>query len=188
MIPLLCGTLVSGKEGKAMAHQLPAEELIAHLGLIKHPEGGWFRESYRSEETIQRGALPDRFAGDRPAGTAIYFLLQSGDVSALHRIKSDEIWHFYSGEPLVVHVITPLGDYYPLNLGSNIPAGQSFQCTVPAGCWFGAEVAGTGFSFVGCTVAPGFDFADFEMGNRGDLLKEFPQHKEIVQRLTRSST
>lgn len=164
-----------------------AEELIEQLELVKHPEGGWYRETYRSDEVIQKTALPCRFANDRTVSTAIYFLLQSGDISALHRIKSDEIWHFYSGESLIVHVITPQGEYYPLNLGSNITAGETFQCVVPAGCWFGAEVSGFGYSFVGCTVAPGFDFADFEMGNRDDLLKEFPNHKEIVQRLTRST-
>jgi hypothetical protein len=164
-----------------------AKELIEQLELVKHPEGGWYRETYRSDEVIQKTALPGRFANDRPVSTAIYFLLQSGDKSALHRIKSDEIWHFYSGDSLIVHVITPQGEYYPLNLGSNITAGETFQCVVPAGCWFGAEVSGVGYSFVGCTVAPGFDFDDFEMGNRDDLLKEFPNHKEIVQRLTRST-
>lgn len=164
-----------------------ANELINLLKLVKHPEGGWYCETYRSEDVIQAAALPDRFSGDRPVCTAIYFLLQSGDISALHRIKSDEMWHFYSGEPLIVHVLTPQGGYYQLSLGSNIIAGESFQCVVPADCWFGAEVSGVGYSLVGCTVAPGFDFADFEMGDRDDLLKEFPNHKEIVQRFTKNS-
>ena len=163
-----------------------AEEMIAQLDLARHPEGGWFRETYRSEEAVKGTALPARFTGDRSVCTAIYFLLQSGDISALHRIKSDELWHFYAGEGLTVHVITPRGEYYPLKLGSNSPAGETFQCVVPSGCWFGAEVSGEGYSLAGCTVAPGFDFTDFEMGNRDVLLKQFPGQTKIIQRLTRS--
>lgn len=160
------------------------EELIKQLELEKHPEGGWYRETYRSAEVVQGNGLPARFAGDRSFCTAIYFLLQSGEFSALHRIKSDEMWHFYAGEPLTMHVITPSGDYYPLKLGSSISDGEVFQAVVPAGCWFGAEVSGDGYSLVGCTVAPGFDFADFEMGAREQLLKEFPEQAEIVRHLT----
>jgi uncharacterized protein len=164
------------------------EELIARLELTRHPEGGWYRESYRSSEIIQAAALPDRFTGDRSVCTAIYFLLESGDMSALHRIKSDEIWHFYAGEALTVHVIMPQGEYYPLIIGSNIAAGETFQCVVTAGCWFGAEVSrDDGYSLVGCTVAPGFDFADFEMGKREELLKQFPAQADIIRRLTKST-
>ena len=162
-----------------------AEELINRLELVKHPEGGWYRETYRSGESIQVTALADRFTGDRSVCTAIYFLLQSGDISALHRIKSDEIWHFYLGVPLTVHVITPGGRYYPLLLGPDMSAGETFQCIVPAGCWFGAEVCQEGYSLVGCTVAPGFDFADFEMGSREKLLKQFPDQYVIIQLLTK---
>lgn len=161
-----------------------AEELIKHLELKKHPEGGWYRETYRSTEVVRGSDLPARFAGDRSFCTAIYFLLQSGEISALHRIKSDEMWHFYAGEPLTVHVITSPGDYYPLKLGSNMSDGEVFHGVVPAGCWFGAEVSGDGYSLVGCTVAPGFDFADFEMGSKEQLLKEFPEQAEIIRRLT----
>ena len=174
-----------------MASQQPVkeniavEELVARLELARHPEGGWYRESYRSGEIIQAAALPDRFTGDRSVCTAIYFLLESGDMSALHRIKSDEVWHFYAGESLTVHVITPQGAYYPLNIGSNIAAGETFQCVVTAGCWFGAEVSQDGYSLVGCTVAPGFDFADFEMGKREELLKQFPAQTDIIRRLTK---
>ncbi len=164
-----------------------AEELIKRLELVKHPEGGWYRETYRSEESIQVAALSDRFTGDRSVCTAIYFLLQSGEISALHRIKSDEIWHFYSGVPLTVHVITPEGTCYPLLLGPDALAGEAFQRVVPAGCWFGAVVHQEGYSLVGCTVAPGFDFADFEMGCRERLLKQFPEQSEVVQLLTKST-
>lgn len=171
-----------------MVNQLAsAEELIERLQLVKHPEGGWYRETYRSEDVISAAALSDRFSGDRSVCTAIYFLLQSGEISALHRIKSDELWHFYAGNSLTVHVITPQGEYYPLHLGSNLSCGETFQCVVPAGSWFGAELSGEGYSLVGCTVAPGFDYADFEMGSEVDLIGQFPEHTEIIQRLTKST-
>jgi predicted cupin superfamily sugar epimerase len=166
---------------------LTAADLIRQLALTKHPEGGWYRETYRSDETIKADALPDRFTGKRSFSTAIYFLLQSGDISALHRIKSDEIWHYHSGVPLTVHVITPQGRYLPSFLGSDIASGDSFQCVVPAGSWFGAEVSGEGYSIVGCTVSPGFDFSDFEMGNRETLMQQFPEQAEIILRLTKSA-
>jgi predicted cupin superfamily sugar epimerase len=171
--------------GKIMDKQT-AEKLIEQLELIRHPEGGWYRETYRSEDVIQDKAVSVRFSGKRSVCTAIYFLLQAGDVSALHRIKSDEIWHFYAGASLTVHVITPHGEYSPLYLGGTISPKGSFQCVVPAGCWFGAEIAGgESYSLVGCTVAPGFDFADFEMGKRDELLREFPNHQDIILRLTK---
>lgn len=162
-----------------------AEELIERLGLLRHPEGGWYRETYRSGEIIQGSALPERFGGTRACSTAIYFLLQAGDISALHRIKSDEMWHFYAGEPLTVHVVTPQGEHRALQVGPDLAAGEAFQVVVPAGCWFGAEVSWAGdFSLVGCTVAPGFDFADFEMADREHLLRQFPAHGELIRRLT----
>ena len=163
----------------------PAAELITRLNLARHPEGGWYRETYRATGVIPGDLLPERCAGARSFCSAIYFLLERGDISALHRIRSDELWHFYAGASLTVHVITPRGEYHPLRLGADIAAGESFQAVVPAGCWFGAEVpAGGAFSLVGCTVAPGFDFADFEMGNRDLLLRQFPAHAGIIRRLT----
>jgi uncharacterized protein len=168
--------------------ELTAIELAMRLDLTRHPEGGWYRESYRSAEAIPAGALPDR-SGARSYCTAIYFLLERGDFSALHRIKSDELWHFYGGAPLTIQVIAPSGAHLEMNLGPDLAAGESFQAMVPAGCWFGAELSGTGdFSLVGCTVAPGFDFADFEMGDRDQLLGEFPQHADMVRRMTRSGS
>jgi uncharacterized protein len=165
-----------------------AEELISRLNLARHPEGGWYRESYRSAGTIRGDLLPDRREGERSICTAIYFLLGPGEFSALHRIRSDELWHFYAGAALTVHVITPRGEYYPLRLGADIVAGEQFQAVVPSGCWFGAEVPVTGsYSLVGCTVAPGFDFADFEMGDREQLLQLFPTHDSIIRSLTRES-
>lgn len=165
-----------------------AETLIRKLDLQRHPEGGWYRETYRATEMIPASALPNRFIGARSFCTAICFLLQKGDVSAFHRIKSDELWHFYSGAGLTVHVFSRQGEYRVLKLGSDLAAGESFQAVVPAGCWFGAEISGEGeFSLVGCTVAPGFDFADFEMANRESLMQQFPMHGELIWRLTRET-
>ena len=165
---------------------MTAAELIAGLNLIRHPEGGWYRETYRSAETIPGTALPARFGGDRCCATVIYFLLERDDFSALHRIKSDEIWHFHAGAPLTVHVITPEGEHRELRLGSNVAAGESFQVVVPAGCWFGARIKGDGdYSLVGCTVAPGFDFHDFEMGDRDRLMELFPRPASVIRLLTR---
>lgn len=161
-----------------------AAELIVSLGLTRHPEGGWYRETYRAGGAIPDTLLPDRAGGERSFSTAIYFLLERGDISALHRIRSDELWHFYGGAPLIVHLITPEGSYCSLTLGSDPTTGATFQGVVPAGCWFGAETTGD-YSLVGCTVAPGFDFADFEMGCRSGLLSRFAAHASIIRRLTR---
>ena len=157
---------------------------IDHLHLNRHPEGGWFRETYRAAETIPADALPARFEGPRSFSTAIHFLLEQGDFSALHRLKSDEIWHFYDGGTLTLHVITPEGERYEILLGPDAEQGERFQVVVPAGCWFGAETS-AGFSLVGCTLAPGFDFSDFEMGDRDGLTILFPKHSALIARMTR---
>lgn len=157
---------------------------IEALQLLHHPEGGWFSETYRSSESIPAKSLSSRFKGPRSFCTAIYFLLERGEFSALHRIKSDEIWHFYSGSPLTVHVLTPDGRRYKLPLGPNMERGERFQAVVPAGCWFGAETAGE-YSLVGCTVSPGFDFHDFEMADREELSATFPHQIQLINRLTR---
>ena len=160
--------------------------MIEQLNLTRHPEGGWYRETYRCTEAAPKKALPERFGGERSFCTAIYFLLGKGDVSALHRIKSDEMWHFYSGTTLTVHMLTPAGEHGTIRLGSDCAAGETYQAVVPAGCWFGAEVSGDGsYALVGCTVAPGFDFADFEMGDRAALLQQYPEHGEMISRLTK---
>ncbi|OGR68158.1 MAG: cupin [Elusimicrobia bacterium GWC2_61_19] len=157
-----------------------ADGLIALYSLETHPEGGFFRESYRA------GGKTGTERGERNFSTAIYFLLKEGQVSRLHRIKADEVWHFYAGGPLTVAGILPDGRVEETVLGRDTAAGQKFQYAVPAGRWFGAYPnPGTGFSFVGCTVAPGFEFADFEMGDRGKLLKEFPAAKKIIEKLTK---
>ncbi|MFD2572431.1 cupin domain-containing protein [Spirosoma soli] len=161
---------------------------VKTLNMQPHPEGGYFAEMYRSAEMIPAEALPDRFTGDRSFGTAIYFLLESHHISALHRIQSDEVWHFYAGKPLDVFVIKPDATLSVIRLGNNLDRGEVFQAVVPAGCWFGSKPAevtdGPAFALVGCTVAPGFDFADFELADRTTLLPEFPQHQAVIELLT----
>jgi predicted cupin superfamily sugar epimerase len=163
-----------------------ASGIINFYGLQPHPEGGYYKQTYRSEVLIDSGALPDSFSGQRPISTAIYFLLPAGNFAAFHRIKSDELWHFYSGVSLHIHVIHQDGFYELLKLGSDIENGQSHQHKVPAGVWFASEPSSTeGFSFVGCTVSPGFDFNDFELATSDQLIAEYPHLEEIVSRLCR---
>lgn len=161
------------------------DQLVKQFQLEPHPEGGFFRETYRASEKIPHGSLPKRFKGDRSYSTAIYFLLPVGNFSALHRIPADESWHFYLGGPMTVVQISPEGKVEKIVLGQDILKGQKVQHVVPAGYWFGAYPnPGSEYSFVGCTVAPGFDFADFELGNRAELLKQFPQAKDAITQLT----
>ncbi|HOW84279.1 MAG TPA: cupin domain-containing protein [Spirochaetota bacterium] len=163
-----------------------AEYWVRILGLAKHPEGGYFSETYRSAETVAAGHLPARFGGDRCFSTAIYYLLAGDDFSSLHRIASDETWHFYRGSPLAIHCLGADTGYRKIILGDDPGRGQSLQATVPAGAWFGAEVNDkNSFSLVGCTVAPGFDFADFEEGKSDELSLMFPEHAGLIRRLTR---
>jgi predicted cupin superfamily sugar epimerase len=163
-----------------------ARYFIDKLRLQPHPEGGYFRQTYRSEIVISREALPAGFSGSRAASTAIYFLLGGENFSAFHQLRSDEVWHFYAGEPLLVHVIDPGGEYSRILLGHEPEAGQVLQAVVRAGCWFASHVADwNSFALVGCTVAPGFDFEDFQMGKREELAARYPQHRELIERLTR---
>lgn len=158
---------------------------IEKLRLEPHPEGGYFRQTYRSDVMIPREALPTGFGGARAASTAIYFLLEGKNFSAFHRLRSDEIWHFYAGSPLVVEVIEAAGSRTSIRLGEEEDTGQMFQAVVRAGCWFASHVADwKGWSLVGCTVAPGFDFEDFEMARREQLMKEYPHHRELIELLT----
>lgn len=162
-----------------------AQYWIDTLQMTTHVEGGSFKETYRSKGTIPKSALADAFAGNRSYSTAIYFLLQQGQFSALHRISADEVWHFYEGDPLEVIEIKPSGALTIHLLGRNPEAGEVFQCVIEGGSWFGSRVAAKGeYSLVGCTVAPGFDFADFELANRDSLLNEFPQYHTLIEQLT----
>ncbi|WP_317897180.1 cupin domain-containing protein [Aurantibacillus circumpalustris] len=160
--------------------------LIKKLELLPHPEGGYYKETYRSDEKVAQIGLPDRFTGERTFATAIYFLIEKDNFSALHKIKSDETWHFYYGDALEVIEIDDQGNITTTHVGQNLKEGEVFQYTVKANTWFGSRVKeGGSFSLVGCTVAPGFDFEDFEMANRNELVKEFPQHKKLIEEMTR---
>lgn len=163
-----------------------AKYWIEKLRLEPHPEGGYFRQTYKSDLTIAGEALPE-FNGPRAACTAIYFLLAGEDFSAFHRLRSDEMWHFYAESPLMVHVIAPAGDYSSILLGNNPEAKQVFQALVKAGCWFASEVRDhKSWALVGCTVAPGFEFEDFELAKREELARQFPQHRKLIGKLTRA--
>ncbi len=162
-----------------------AEFWINQLQLLPHPEGGFFKETYRSNESIEKAGLPSRFGGTRNFSTAIYFLLRSEDKSLFHRIKSDELWHFHCGGVLLIYVLTP-GGVEVLKLGNDLEDGQSLQVTIPANCWFGAKVSlPNTYVLSTCTVAPGFDFNDFELADRKTLLKDFPNQRELITDLTR---
>ena len=162
-----------------------AERWIQDLRLERHPEGGWFREIYRANETIPGRCLPRRFSADRSHSTAIYFLLEGEDFSALHRLQQDELWHFYDGEQLTIHMIDPDGRHHTAMLGRESRSGQRPMAVVKGGWWFGATAEPQSYALVGCTVAPGFDFDDFELPARDQLLHRFPQHSTLIRRLTR---
>ncbi len=163
-----------------------ADNIITSLDLKVHPEGGFYKEVYRSEGVIPNQVLPSQFIGDRNYATSIYFLLTEASFSAFHKINQDETWHFYSGAPLCIHIIDEEGNYSSQLLGLDIENGIEPQFTVPAQVWFAAEVKkADGFSFLGCQVAPGFDFADFDLANRDTLLLSFPQHASLITNFTR---
>ena len=175
-----------------------AQDWIRTLDLAAHPEGGYYRETYRSDIRISNIPISDipitvgsadhhekAAAGSRSLSTAIYFLLEREQISSLHRIRSDEAWHFYAGSGLLVEGILTSGERKTWRLGLDADAGERPQCVVPAGTWFGAHLVDkTKYALAGCTVAPGFDFADFELARRGDLLSQFPQHADLIRRLT----
>lgn len=161
------------------------QNLMDLYDLEPHPEGGYFKETFRDVGVISKSALPKKFAGDCNYSTAIYFLIPEGKKSHLHRLHSDEVWHFYLGGPLTLIQISPEGKVNKIILGQDIKNQQKLQYVVPAGFWFGAYPnQNSGYSFVGCTQSPGFDFSDFEMGDRAKLLKLYPQAKEEIILLT----
>jgi predicted cupin superfamily sugar epimerase len=165
---------------------LTPRQLIQQYALHSHPEGGWYKQTYKSREYISATSLPERFNGSRAFSTAIYFLLEQGNFSAFHRIKSDECWHFYAGDPLLVYVIQQDGELDIIQLGNDINKGQLFQYVVPANCWFASQPApASAYCFVGCTVAPGFDFADFELADASALAGLYPQHERVIRQLCR---
>lgn len=162
-----------------------AEELIAYLKLQPHPkEGGYFRETYRAAETVAAAALPPRYTAPRSHGTAIYYLLSPGTCSALHRLQSDEVFHFYLGDPVRMLHLLPDGQGRTLVLGADVLAGQQLQVVAPRGIWQGSILEPGGkFALLGCTVAPGFDYADYESGTR-ELAQHYPKFADLIHRLT----
>jgi predicted cupin superfamily sugar epimerase len=165
---------------------MDAAQLIELLNLKKHPEGGFFRETYRCEESVARDGLPARYSDKRSFGTCIYYLITSDTFSCMHRVSSDEIFHFYLGDPLEMLQLFPDGSSKVIKVGSNLLAGQSPQVLIGQGVWQGSRLAPGGkFALIGATVAPGFDFADYEEGSREELLKLCPDQKDLIIALTR---
>ncbi|WP_394750548.1 cupin domain-containing protein [Spongiimicrobium salis] len=162
------------------------KEIISTLKLQPHPEGGYYRETYRSTGVVHSNSLNTQYTGERNYATCIYFLLTSSHFSAFHRINQDEIWHFYDGSPIRLHTLSPSGQHETFSIGRDFAKGEVPQLVVPGGYWFAAEVLGEdNYALVGCTVAPGFDFDDFELPTRSEMLRMFPQHKSLITAFTR---
>lgn len=161
-------------------------DIIKRLELEPHPEGGFYRQTYRSKNSVV--STRGKYNGEeRRCGTSIYYLLESGDFSAFHRLSSDETWYYHKGSPLFINIIKPDGELDTVVLGDDDDLNWSLQVTVPAGCWFSASVMEeNSFCLVGCSVSPGFEFKDFELGDRGDLMNQFPQHRDLIKTLTRA--
>ncbi|RTQ46761.1 cupin domain-containing protein [Hymenobacter gummosus] len=158
---------------------MTAQDLIRQLQLLPHPEGGYYRETYRAAQTVANAD-----GQPRSVSTAIYYLLENQDKSHFHRIKSDELWFFHQGQPLEIVIIAD-GQLTTIVLGPDADKGQVPQAVVPAHHWFGARVqGGRGYGLVSCTVAPGFDFADFELADRAALTREFPQLQGVIEQFT----
>ncbi len=154
---------------------------IKHLNLQPHPEGGWYREVFRSDNQVVRANAHDI----KQACTSIYYLLENDDFSGFHRIASDELWYFHKGSPLHIHSIDKNGNHLTHEL-SDAPAGSLFVA-IAAGLWFAAEIPSkTGFTLVSCAVAPGFEFGEFEMADRQELINRYPKYAPLVNRLCRS--
>lgn len=163
-----------------------AKEYIDKLQLKVHPEGGYFSEVYRSEELIKVNHLSERYNSSRSFSTSIYYMLEGNQFSSFHRLKSDELWHFYDGTALTIIVINEKDLLDKIRLGNDLNKRETFQTVIKKNSWFAAELIDkNSFALIGCTVSPGFDFDDFELGNRNDLVKEFPQYEEVIVKFTR---
>jgi hypothetical protein len=163
----------------------PSEHWIEKLGLSPHPEGGYYREIYSSNDYIEGSRLSGKYYGRRNLSTSIYFLLRSGEISNFHRLKSDEIWYFHTGSPVRIYTLDVNGNLAVVTLGCDIDNGEVPQAIIPAGTIFGAEIKDENtYSLVGCMVSPGFHFDDFELMTREFLLERFPEHKDIIIKLT----
>ena len=164
-----------------------AQYLKERLDLSELPgEGGYYKETYRSDKTI---ILPSETDGERSISTSIYYLLDGTQFSAFHRLKSDEIWHFYIGSSITLYIINKMENLSEVKLGSDIEKGELFQIQVRAESWFAATVNDiSSYALIGCTVSPGFDYLDFELGDRKKLIERYPQHKSIIEKLTTSAS
>ena len=161
------------------------DEIIKTLGLKPHPEGGYYKETYRSRGKIKGECLGQKYSGERHYSTCIYFLMTSANFSAFHRIDQDEIWHFYDGASIKLHTISETGKHSEFIIGRDFAKGEMPQLVVPGGHWFAAEVmAQNSYALVGCTVSPGFSFEDFELADRKQLITMFPKHKELITKFT----
>ncbi|MCF8241730.1 MAG: cupin domain-containing protein [Melioribacteraceae bacterium] len=162
-----------------------AKMLIEKLGLKEHPEGGYFNEVYRSNESIAKISLPERYSGSRNFGTSIYFMLTGNQFSSFHKLKSDETWYFHSGSPIIIYIINEDGMLSTINLGLNITGDEVPQYTINKNSWFAAELKDkNSFGLISCAVFPGFDFDDFQLGRQIELIKLFPQHSELIKKFT----
>lgn len=170
-------------------HPYRADELIALLNLRPLPlEGGYYRETYRSADSLPASAMPRNYGRDKSAATAIYYLLTPDTFSALHRLPTDEIFHFYLGDPVEMLQLGPDGSGQVVTLGNDLRAGQLPQVVVPRGVWQGSHLQHSGaFALLGTTMAPGFDFSDYEGGDRTLLEAQFPLFADRIHRLTRAS-
>ena len=166
---------------------LTAEEIIKILNLQAHPlEGGYFFETYRSAHSTAEEHLPPGYDGRRSVGTAIYFLLTGTDFSEMHRLKGDEIFHFYSGSAVEMLQLFPDGSARKVLIGNKIEHGEHPQVVVPAGIWQGSRIlAGGEYTLLGATMAPGFAYSDYQSGNRQELMRQYPQFAELITLLTR---
>ncbi len=166
---------------------ITAEQIIEHFCMKPLPdEGGYYVETYRCKEMIEQASLPAEYTDSRNLATAILYLLTPNTFSALHRLRSDEVFHFYLGDPVTMLQLQPDGGGQVITLGRDITANQQIQVPVPAGVWQGCLLnQGGEFALMGTTVTPGFEFADFELGDRQILLHEYPEYKDLIIRLTR---
>ncbi len=161
-----------------------ADYFIKNLDMTPHPEGGFYKEIYASEENITSNDLEVDFEGSRILWTSIYFLLRDGEVSNFHRLKSDEMWYYHSGSPLTIYMISPEGELITEQLGLDIEHGEKPQVLVPKNYIFGSAMNHEGYALVGCMVSPGFEFRDFELFKRNELIAKYPQHQQIIHKLT----
>jgi predicted cupin superfamily sugar epimerase len=163
-----------------------AKEIQELLKLQPLPvEGGYFAETYRSQLTLSQRSLPSGYSGERALSTAIYYMVTPDTFSAMHRLKGDEVYHFYLGDPAEMLILKPDGTSKTLLMGQDIVSGMRLQHVVPGGAWQGSRlVPGGKFALLGTTMAPGFDPADFELGSRGELTARYPAYAELIAALT----